>query len=152
MLLLDLRHPGLNRVTTCRERELTLHYIHTFLNTQGHRWPSRMRDQLNAGASPRKHIHESRYTPFTYSFILTRRIWKDDCDGQMIFGDLVRLKLPDICLTDEENPPKKPHSVILSRSGIEPGPAAWKTLMLPPTTEADLNGYTIFFIIIALYS
>ena len=30
----------------------------------------------------------------------------DDCDGQMIFGDLVRLKLPDIRLTDEEKPRK----------------------------------------------
>ena len=30
----------------------------------------------------------------------------DDYDGQMIFGDLVGLKLPDIRLTDEENPEK----------------------------------------------
>ena len=30
----------------------------------------------------------------------------DDDDGQIIFGDLVGLKLPDICLTDEENPGK----------------------------------------------
>ena len=28
----------------------------------------------------------------------------DDYDGQMIFGDLVGLKLPDICLTGEEKP------------------------------------------------
>ena len=36
----------------------------------------------------------------------------DDNDGQMIFGDLGDLKLPDICLTGEENPqktaPRKP--------------------------------------------
>ena len=36
----------------------------------------------------------------------------DDNDGQMIFGDLGGLKLPDICLTGEENPektsPRKP--------------------------------------------
>ena len=31
----------------------------------------------------------------------------DDYDGQMIFGDLVGLKLPDICLTGEEKPRKK---------------------------------------------
>ena len=31
----------------------------------------------------------------------------DDNDGQMIFGDLEGLKLPDICLTGEENPRKK---------------------------------------------
>ena len=30
----------------------------------------------------------------------------DDNDGQMIFGDLVGLKLPDICLTGEEKPRK----------------------------------------------
>ena len=30
----------------------------------------------------------------------------DDYDGQMIFGDLGGLKLPDICLTGEENPEK----------------------------------------------
>ena len=31
----------------------------------------------------------------------------DDNDGQMIFGDLGGLKLPDICLTGEEKPRKK---------------------------------------------
>ena len=31
----------------------------------------------------------------------------DDNDGQIIFGDLVGLKLPDICLTGEKNPGKK---------------------------------------------
>ena len=41
----------------------------------------------------------------------------------MIFGDLVDLKLADICLVDEENP-EKPHPGNLSRPGIEPGPAA----------------------------
>ena len=30
----------------------------------------------------------------------------DDDDGQMIFGDLGGLKLPDICLTGEEKPRK----------------------------------------------
>ena len=30
----------------------------------------------------------------------------DDNDGQMIFGDLGGLKLPDICLTGEENSEK----------------------------------------------
>ena len=30
----------------------------------------------------------------------------DDNDGQMIFGDLVGLKLPDICLTGEGKPQK----------------------------------------------
>ena len=31
----------------------------------------------------------------------------DDNDGQMMFGDLVGLKLPDIRLTGEEKPRKK---------------------------------------------
>ena len=48
----------------------------------------------------------------------------DDYDVQMIFGDLVDLKLPDIRLTGEEKPRKKPHPGNLSRPGIEPGPAA----------------------------
>ena len=30
----------------------------------------------------------------------------DDNDGQMIFGDLGGIKLPDICLTGEEKPRK----------------------------------------------
>ena len=48
----------------------------------------------------------------------------DDYDGQMIFGDLVGLKHPDIHLTGEVNPQKKTHTGNLSRPGIEPGPAA----------------------------
>ena len=43
----------------------------------------------------------------------------DDYDGQMIFGDLVGIKLPDIRLTGEEKPQKKPHPGNLSRPGIE---------------------------------
>ena len=48
----------------------------------------------------------------------------DDNDGQMIFGDLEGLKLPDIFLTDEEKSRKKHHPGNVSRPGIEPGPAA----------------------------
>ena len=48
----------------------------------------------------------------------------DDNDGQMIFEDLGGLKLPDIRLTDEEKPQKKPHPGNLSLLGIEPGPTA----------------------------
>ena len=49
---------------------------------------------------------------------------EDDDDGQMIFGDLGGLKIPDICLTGEGKTPEKPHPGNLSRPGIEPGPAA----------------------------
>ena len=48
----------------------------------------------------------------------------DDYDGQMIFGDLVGPKLPDIRLTGEEKPRKSLLPENLSRPGIEPGPAA----------------------------
>ena len=90
------------------------------------------------GSPPSNTTHERRYTPFTHPFMLTRWIWKQDYDGQMIFGDLVGLKLPDICLTYEEKPrktsprklvptriepgPKKPHPGNLSRRGLDPGP------------------------------
>ena len=59
------------------------------------------------GPPPRQHEHERRYTAFTHTFILTRRIWEDDYYGQIIFGNLVGLKLPDICLRGEENSQKK---------------------------------------------
>ena len=76
------------------------------------------------GPPPRQHKHERQYTPSTHSVIPTRRIWNDDDDGKMIFGDIGGLKLPDICLTGEEIPRKKPHPGNLSRTGFEPGPAA----------------------------
>ena len=45
----------------------------------------------------------------------------DDYDYQMIFGDLVSLKLPDICLMVRKTQ-KKPHLGNLSQPGIESGP------------------------------
>ena len=60
----------------------------------------------------------------THSVIPTRRRWNDDDEGQMIFRDLGGLKFPDICLTGEEKPRKKPQPGNLSRPGIEPEPAA----------------------------
>ena len=62
-----------------------------------------MSDQPDAGAtSETAHKHERQYTPSIHPFIPTRRIWNDDYGGQMIFGDPVGLKFPDICLTGEE--------------------------------------------------
>ena len=52
------------------------------------------------------------------------KMMMDDYDGQIIFGDLVGLKLPDIRLTGEKKPQKKPHPGNLSRQGIETGPDA----------------------------
>ena len=59
------------------------------------------------GPPPRQHEHERRYTPGTHLCIPTRRIRNDDNGGQMIFGELVGLKFPDICLTGEGKIPKK---------------------------------------------
>ncbi|PSN47419.1 hypothetical protein C0J52_19209 [Blattella germanica] len=49
--------------------------------------------------------------------------WINDSDGQMMSGDRLGLKFPDICLMGEEIP-RKPHPLNLCRPGIEPGPAA----------------------------
>ena len=102
------------------------------------------------GPPPRQHKHERQYTPNTHSFIPTRRIWNDEDDGQMIFGDLGGLKFSDICLTGEEKPRKKPHPGNLSRPGIEPGAAAWqaRTLPLAPQRWA----YIYIYIYIGLYT
>ena len=129
--------PGPYRATICRGRELNYGYIHTFLTTQGHGGPPRMSDQPNA-----EHKHERQYTPSTHSVIPTRRIWNDEYDGQMIFGDLGSLKFIDICLTGEEKPRKKPHPGNLCRPGIESGPSAWQARMLPLTPQQ----WTIMYI------
>ena len=46
----------------------------------------------------------------------------DDYDGQMIFGDLVGLKLPDIRLTGEEKPRKNLNQETCPDLGSNPGP------------------------------
>ena len=45
----------------------------------------------------------------------------DDYDGQMIFGDLVGLKLPDICLRGEEKPRKNLIQETCPNRGSNPG-------------------------------
>ena len=46
----------------------------------------------------------------------------DDDDGQVIFGDLGGLKLPDICLTGEEKPRKYLTQETCPDRGLNPGP------------------------------
>ena len=46
----------------------------------------------------------------------------DDNDGQMIFGDLGGLKLPDISLTGEEKPRKYLTQETCPDRGSNPGP------------------------------
>ena len=47
---------------------------------------------------------------------------RDDNDGQMIFGDLGGLKLPDICLTGEEKLRKNHTQETCPDQGSNPGP------------------------------
>ena len=54
----------------------------------------------------------------------------DDNDGQIIFGDLGGLKLPEIFLTGEENP-EKPHPGNLPDRGSNPGPLRDKCACYP---------------------
>ena len=46
----------------------------------------------------------------------------DDNDGQMIFGDLGGLKLPNVCLTGEENPRRNLTQETCPDRGSNPGP------------------------------
>ena len=46
----------------------------------------------------------------------------DDYDGQMIFGDLVGLKLPDICVKGEEKTRKNITQETCPNRGSKPGP------------------------------
>ena len=74
------------------------------------------------GSPPRQHKHERQYTPGTHSFIPTRRILNDDYGGQMIFGDNVGLKFPDICLIGEEKLRKNFDQETCPDRGSNPGP------------------------------
>ena len=57
----------------------------------------------------------------------------------MISGDGWDLRFPDICLTVEKKPRKKPQPRKLTRQGIEHGPARWKATMLPLGHSGGLN-------------
>ena len=58
----------------------------------------------------------------TSKVIGARNEMMDDYDGQMIFGDLVGLKLPDICLTGGEKPRKNLTQETCPDRGSNPGP------------------------------
>ena len=91
------------RATTCRGREVTQDHI-LF-------WPHKNMEGLPwwvirpvPGPLPWQPKHERRDTPSTHPFILTRRRWKDDCDGQMIFGNVVGLNFLTFVLQVRKNP------------------------------------------------
>ena len=113
---------GTYRATTCRGRELNYGSYTLF-------WPHKDMEGLPwwvispmPGPPPRQHKHERQDTPSTHSVIRTRRIWNDDDDGQMIFGNLGGLKFPDICLTGEEKPRKNLTQETCPDRGSNPGP------------------------------
>ena len=93
-------------------------HIHTFLTTQDMEDLPRWEISSIPGPPLRQHKHERRYISGTHSFIPTRRIRNDDYGGQMIFGDLVGLKLRDICVTNkngrgsEQHLPKTDESIV----------------------------------------
>ena len=62
----------------------------------------------------------------------------DDNDGQMIFGDLGGLKLPDICLTGEENP-EKTSTRKLVRTEDRTRLRSMTARMLPPDPQRWTN-------------
>ena len=58
-------------------------------------------------------------------------------------GNHVDLKLPDMSYRLGK-PPKKPHPGNLSRPGIEHGPAAWQTRMIPPPSPSAVDRMKIY--------
>ena len=66
----------------------------------------------------------------------------------MIFGDLVGLSFPDICLMVEEKPQKKPQPGNLTWLGIEPGPTRWDATMLPFNHGGGLREKNTSYIIV----
>ena len=136
-----LTPPGPYGITTCRKREFTLDHIHTFLTTQGHEAPRRMRDNLNAGAIS-WYIHTSETTR-TWKTIHTIHasihsnkanmkgwLWRPN-DIRGLCGPKASRQLS----YRWGKTPKKPHPGNLSRLGIEPGSAAWQARMLPPVLQ-----------------
>ena len=113
--------PGLTEPRPGGGRELN-YGSQTFLTTQGHGGPPRMSDQLNAGATSETAQTWKTNKPSTHSVKPTRRIWNDDYDGQMIFGDLGGLKFRDICFTGGEKPRKNLTQETCPDRGSNPGP------------------------------
>ena len=81
---------------------------------------------LVPGPPSRQHERERRYTPLTHPFILTRQIWKYNLGCQIIFGDLLGLKLPDICLTGKEKTEKNLTQETCPDRGSNPGPLRYR--------------------------
>ena len=69
----------------------------------------------------------------------------DDNEGQMLFGDLGDLKLPDTCLTYEEKPPKNLTQETFPDQGSNPGPLRDKLAYYHLFNSGGLSNKTIRF-------
>ena len=102
--------PGPYRAMTCRGRELN-YGSDTYFFDHRRTWRASP-DEWSAQC--RGHLRDStklerQYTPHTLSVIPTRRIWDDDYDGQMIFGDLGGPKVSwHLSYRWGKTPPRKP--------------------------------------------
>ena len=79
----------------------------------------------------------------------------DDNDGQMIYGDLVGLKLPDICLTGEEKPRKNLTQETCPDRGSNPGALHDKHAyyhLLHSGGLSELNKWNIDYTTIEIHS
>ena len=104
----------------CRERELTLDHIHTFLTTQGHGVPPRMRNQLNAVAISEtkrtwKTIHTSQASIHSNKANMKSLLWrpndirgpcgpKSSCHLSFRWGKTPKNLTQDTCPDRESNP------------------------------------------------
>ena len=91
--------PGPYIGTTCRERELPLDHIYTWLTTQGHGEPPRISDQLNARATSEtkrtlKRINIIHSLIHSNKTDMIRMIMM----AKWYLSNHVGLKLSDICL------------------------------------------------------
>ena len=109
--------------TTYRGRELnygshTYFFDHTRTwRTSPDEWSAQCRGHLRHSTNMKDN------TPQAHTQVIpTRRMWNDDDDGQMIFGDLGGVKFPDICLTGEEKPRKNLTQETCPDRGSNPGP------------------------------
>ena len=115
--------PGPYRATTCRGRELNcesqtyfFHHTRTW-RASPDEWSGRSRGHLRDSTNMKDNTHQAH----THSYQQGEYGIMSD-DGQMIFGDLVGLKLPDICLTGEEKPRKNLTQETFPDRGSNTGP------------------------------
>ena len=132
--------PGHNTAMTCWGEGISCgshtYWPHTDMGGGLPRWVM----SSMPGPSPRQHEHLRRYTQFTHTFILTRRIWEgwiwwpNDIRGSGGPNDSWHLSYR--C---GKIPKKKIYPGNLYRPGIEPGPAAWQARMLLPAPQRWTN-------------